>query len=411
MFWPIVCFIVLLFLEGFFSGSEIAIVSIDPKRLRYKADKGMRGAKLALYFLKKPEYFLSITLLGTNICVISNTAFLTAFLLYTLGNRGEIISICLLPPVLLIFGEIIPKTIFRRYANQIAPYLSYGIKGASIILSPLVLIFSNITKLILSISGGSFKKMPFFTREELRFLIQKDEKEIELTPKERSLLTRLFTFTETDVKGAMIPLVEVASISEKATVSEAIELFHRSRYTRIPVYQERVDNIIGIIHSFDFIEPPDLKSSTRAFVRTVPFVPETKPIHKLLKEMQQLRQPLAVVVDEYGGAAGIVTVEDLLEEVMGEIIDEDEERPSFFRKIGDRRFLIKARMEIEQINEQLPFELPLGEYETLSGFILKYLGRIPKTGEKFNYDGLTFIIRKAQPTFIKEVEVIMENDK
>ncbi len=408
MSW-LVIFIVLLLLEGFFSGSEIAIVSIDPKKLKYKADSGVRGAKLALYFLERPEYLLSITLLGTDICVISNTALLTAFLLYTLGSHGEIVSICLLPPVLLIFGEIIPKTLFRRYANQIAPYLSYGIKGASIILSPLVLIFSNITRLILRISGGSFKKMPFFTREELKFLIQKDEKEIELTHKERMLLTRLFTFTETDVKRAMIPLIEVASISDKATVSEAIELFHRYRYTRLAVYHERVDNIIGIIHSFDFIDPPDLKSSIRPFIRSVQFVPETKPVHELLREMQQLRQPLAVVVDEYGGAVGIVTIEDLLEEIMGEIIDEDEKSPVFFRKIGDNRFLIKARMEIEQLNEQLPFKLPLGEYETLNGFILKYLGRIPKTGEGFKYNGLRFIIKKAQPTFIKEVEVIIED--
>ncbi|KPJ67073.1 MAG: hypothetical protein AMJ45_03300 [Syntrophobacter sp. DG_60] len=408
MFWLIIIFLILLILEGFFSGSELAIVSIDLKRLKYEADKGKRGAKLALYFWERPDHCMSIISLGTNLCVISNTAFVTTYLINTLGKSSVILSIFLLPPILLIFGEIIPKDICRRYSNQISPYLAYGLRFFSIVFSPVVFLFSNFTKLICK---GSFKKPSFFTREELKFLIKDDSEGIRLTSKERKLIERLFTFTETDVERAMIPLIEVVSIPEDAKVGAALEIFSRCHYSRLAVYRERVDNIIGIIHSFDFIDINDLNFSIKPFMHPVLFVPETKPVHILLKEMQQKRQALAVVVDEYGGAAGIVTVEDLLEEVMGEIIDEDEERLVFFRKIGDRRFLIKARMEIEQINEQLPFELPLGEYETLSGFILKYLGRIPRTGEKFNYDGLTFIIRKAQPTFIKEVEVIMENDK
>jgi len=398
----VIIFLILLFFEGFFSGSEIAIVSSDPKYIRG------RGAKQVLKYLENPEYFLAITLLGTNLCVVTNTALTTALLLHHFGSMGEIISIFCLPPILLIFGEVTPKIICRRYANYIAPKLAYGLKIVTIFLSPLVFIFANLTKGILKAVGATniMEKLPFFTREELRFLIQKNALEINLSAKEQKILARLFTFTEIDVKSAMIPLVEVVSIADTATVSEAIEIFSQSHHSRLPVYKERVDNIIGIIHYFDFIKV-DSHQSIKNYIKPAYFIPETKPVHLLLKEMQQLKQPLAIVVDEYGGAVGIVSIEDLLEEITGEIRDEYEPTPVFFQKLDKGRYLIKARMEIDEINEKLPFTLPKGDYETLNGFILAHLGRIPKIGEEFRYKHITFIIRKAQPQCVEEVEVVI----
>ncbi len=395
-------FLLLLFLEGFFSGSEIAIISADPKYIQGK------GKEQVLKFLQNPEYLLAVTLVGTNLCVVTNTALTTAFLLKALGNKGELVSIFCLPPILLIFGEVIPKSICRRYADYIAPKLAYSLKIASFFLTPLVFIFARITKTVLSSLGAKdLEKKPFFTKEELRFLIQKDELEINLSPKERNLLNRLFSFTEKEVKKAMIPLVEVVSIPETATIAEAIELFSRYHYSRLPVYRKRVDQIIGIIHFFDILFVKDTQQPIKPYIKPAFFVPETKPVHLLLKEMQQYKQPLAVVVDEYGGAVGIVHIEDVLEEVTGEIMGEDEIAPVFYQKLDRNRYLIKARMEIEAINEQLPFSLPKGDYETLNGFIIDYLGRIPKEGETFCYKNLKFIIRKAQPRRIEEVEVVI----
>ena len=178
----VLVFLLLLFLEGFFSGSEIAIVSADPKFIQGK------GKEQVLKFLQSPEYLLAITLVGTNLCVVTNTALTTAFLLKALGNKGELISIFCLPPILLIFGEVIPKSICRRYADHIAPKLAYGLKIASIFLSPLVFIFARVTKIVLKLLGAkNLEKKPFFTKEELRFLIQKDELEINLSPKERKI--------------------------------------------------------------------------------------------------------------------------------------------------------------------------------------------------------------------------------
>ncbi|AMM41735.1 DNA-binding protein [Candidatus Desulfofervidus auxilii] len=399
----LIIFFTLLLLEGFFSGSEIALVSADLRYLRAK------GAKKALKFLEKPSSLFGITLLGTNLSVIINTALTTSFLIQSLGNWGEILSIVSLPPIFLIFGEIVPKTICRQYANLIAPKSAYGLKIASFLLAPLVLVLSALTNFFLKLAGAKEnQKIAFFTKEELKFLIQKNELEIKLTRKERNFLSRLFTFTEIDVKRVMIPLMEVISISDKATLEEAIGVFNKYLHTRLPVYKERVDHIVGIIHYLDLINLPDLKVSIKPYIKPAFFVPETKPVHQLLKEMQQKKQPLAVVVDEYGGAVGIVTIKDLVEEITGEILGEDERIPEFFQKLEENRYLIKARMEIDDINEMLPFDLPKGDYETLNGFILYHLGRIPKTGEKFRYNNLTFIIRKVHPRGVEEVEVSME---
>ncbi|MDL1965234.1 MAG: hemolysin family protein [Candidatus Desulfofervidus auxilii] len=399
----LIIFFTLLLLEGFFSGSEIALVSADLRYLRAK------GAKKALKFLEKPSSLFGITLLGTNLSVIINTALTTSFLIQSLGNWGEILSIVSLPPIFLIFGEIVPKTICRQYANLIAPKSAYGLKIASFLLAPLVLVLSALTNFFLKLAGAKEnQKIAFFTKEELKFLIQKNELEIKLTQKERNFLSRLFTFTEIDVKRVMIPLMEVISISDKATLEEAIGVFNKYLHTRLPVYKERVDHIVGIIHYLDLINLPDLKVSIKPYIKPAFFVPETKPVHQLLKEMQQKKQPLAVVVDEYGGAVGIVTIKDLVEEITGEILGEDERIPEFFQKLEENRYLIKARMEIDDINEMLPFDLPKGDYETLNGFILYHLGRIPKTGEKFRYNNLTFIIRKVHPRGVEEVEVSME---
>ena len=399
----LIIFFTLLLLEGFFSGSEIALVSADLRYLKAK------GAKKALKFLEKPSSLFGITLLGTNLSVIINTALTTSFLIQSLGNWGEVLSIVSLPPIFLIFGEIVPKTICRQYANLIAPKSAYGLKIASFLLAPLVLVLSALTNFFLKLAGAKEnQKIAFFTKEELKFLIQKNELEIKLTRKERNFLSRLFTFTEIDVKRVMIPLMEVISISDKATLEEAIGVFNKYLHTRLPVYKERVDHIVGIIHYLDLINLPDLKVSIKPYIKPAFFVPETKPVHQLLKEMQQKKQPLAVVVDEYGGAVGIVTIKDLVEEITGEILGEDERIPEFFQKLEENRYLIKARMEIDDINEMLPFDLPKGDYETLNGFILYHLGRIPKTGEKFRYNNLTFIIRKVHPRGVEEVEVSME---
>ena len=399
----LIIFFTLLLLEGFFSGSEIALVSADLRYLRAK------GAKKALKFLEKPSSLFGITLLGTNLSVIINTALTTSFLIQSLGNWGEILSIVSLPPIFLIFGEIVPKTICRQYANLIAPKSAYGLKIASFLLAPLALVLSALTNFFLKLAGAKEnQKIAFFTKEELKFLIQKNELEIKLTRKERNFLSRLFTFTEIDVKRVMIPLMEVISISDKATLEEAIGVFNKYLHTRLPVYKDRVDHIVGIIHYLDLINLPDLKVSIKPYIKPAFFVPETKPVHQLLKEMQQKKQPLAVVVDEYGGAVGIVTIKDLVEEITGEILGEDERIPEFFQKLEENRYLIKARMEIDDINEMLPFDLPKGDYETLNGFILYHLGRIPKTGEKFRYNNLTFIIRKVHPRGVEEVEVSME---
>jgi CBS domain containing-hemolysin-like protein len=203
----------------------------------------------------------------------------------------------------------------------------------------------------------------------------------------------------------MIPLVEVEAIEDTATAKEVIAIISKKGYSRLPVYHERIDNIIGIINSFDLLDVPYNGQSISPFIRTVPYAPESKPIDELLIEMQKKRKHLTIVVDEYGGTVGIITIEDILEEIVGEIKDEYDADQRLYRKIGWNKYLISARMEVDQIFELLPLSLPEGDFETLGGFLLEKFGHIPKPGEILKHQNLTFTIVSADERSIGEVRV------
>lgn len=370
------------------------------------AAEGHKGSALALTLLNKPTWFFSITLLGTNLAIAANTILTTAWIIGEWKYGGEWLSALLMPPFILILGEIIPKMVFQQHAQRLAPKLAYGIVTASYVFFPAVWIFSYFSR---GLTGNPQKSQPnFVTREELKLILRMDEEEVELDKAERKLIRKMFSFTETIVSRVMIPLIKVSALPEETLLRDAVITFQRSGYGRLPIYRKRVDKIIGILNAFDLIGDVDENQPVSNIMRSPCYVPETKPVAKLLVDMQKEGETMAVVVDEYGGAIGIVTVEDLLEEIMGEMADEfDQEMPPF-AKLGPRRFLLKGRMEISHINEQLRLELPKGDYETVAGFILKELGFIPKEGFTFSYGNLQFFIRKADPRTIEEIEITIK---
>jgi len=209
----------------------------------------------------------------------------------------------------------------------------------------------------------------------------------------------------------MIPLVDVAAIGEDYQITKALEVFHNTRHSRIPVFKDRIDNIIGLVNAFDLIGEVHKIDTIKPFVRRIYFVPETKYVYQLLIELQRKRIHMAAVVDEYGGAVGIVTLEDLLEEIVGEIKDEFDREEPYYVKTAEGRYLVSARMEVGALYETLHIRLPEGDYETLGGFILQELGYIPKVGEIVRYRNLTFIVKKASEHNIKEVEIVVESIK
>jgi putative hemolysin len=404
-----VIFLPLLLLEGFFAAAEIALVSASRRRLRHRAEEGHRGAKLALQLLAQPEYFLATTLLGAYLAAAANTVLMTAFFLGVLGPRGEYLAMVLLPPLLLVLAEITPKSIGRQQAAFLVERLALPLWVASWVIYPVTWIFAGVSRGVLFLTGArKTSHLPFITREDLRLVVTKIGPEMDLESLERVFIHRILRFSLRLVKEVMVPLVRVAAIPDSLSVAQALEEFRTTRFARLPVYHRRIDALVGVLHSFDLLGEVDQGRSIKPFVRPVHYVPEIKKVDRLLAEMQRRGIHLAVVVDEYGGAVGIVTIEDLLEEIVGEITDEFDQEITPFRKLGEGHYLVNGRLEIEALNEALHLNLPPGPYETLAGFLISLLGDLPRAGDTMQYQNLRFIVRQAEARVIKEVELFVD---
>lgn len=399
-----------ILLEAFFSGSEMALVAANDKRLKLAADEGSRGARQALRLLEEPEWLFSTTQVGVNICSVTNSVLTTVLLLRLLGPGHEWLAVLILGPLLLLFGQLLPKNVFRQRATLLAPRVAAPLLAARALFWPLVALGAALSSRAQAWAGVAERRSPFVTREEFRLLLQEDVAgavggpAVELRAVEKQLIVKMFSFTETTVWEAMVPLIEVSAVPEEATVAQALEVFRARPFSRLPVYRERIDNVVGVLNSFDLLGAAPEESIAR-FRRPAYFVPETKRIDELLVEMQRRRLHLAVVVDEYGGAVGIVTVEDLLEEIMGEIRDEFEPEERRLVRLGEGRYLASARIEIDELNERLNLNLPKDDYETLGGLILYRLGRIPTPGQTLREGGLIMTVHSATERAIKDVEL------
>ncbi len=403
----ILIFLCLLF-EAFFSGSEIAIVAADKIRLRHLARKGSGTAQLISNALKRPERLLGTTLIGTNLSVVTSTTIATSLLVRKFGESGVLYTALIMTPLLLFLGEVIPKNLFQQRADSVSLKVIRPLWLFFYLFYPLIYLLSQFAGLLSRAIGGSSEGIPFVTKEELKSVLKIRDKGSDLKVSEKSMIHRIFSFSETTVKEVMIPLIEVVAITEEATVADAIEKIAQKGYSRLPIYRSRIDEIVGILNSFDLLGATQREKSIQPFIREVLFVPETKAVDELLFQLQREGKSMAIVVDEYGGAVGIVTIEDILEEIVGEIEDEYDDEEWLYRELGEGRYLFKTRMEIDQINEKLPFRLPEGDYETLAGFIITRLGRIPREGEVIKYKNLTLTIKKAADRSVLEVEIRVE---
>ena len=406
----------LLLLEGFFSGSEIALLSADKLSLKKKAKHGSKGAHRALELAGHPERILSTTLLMTSLCVVSISALIALYMIQEF-THGELIAVALSSPLIVIFGELIPKTIYQRHATELAPWVARPVHWTFFGLYPLTRLLSlythRLSKIIAPIEeliGGKRKT----TREDLRSLLSYNKRESEIKPSEKKMIKRILDFKDSEAKHALIPLVRVEAIEESATVLEALERFEEHRHSRMPVYAERVDNIIGVLETMDLLSATDLQQPIRHYISSAQYVAETQALDDLLLQMRTDDNELVVVVDEHGGAVGILTFEDIVEEIVGEINDEYDTDFTLFKEASKTSWLVQTRMELQQVNEQLHLELPEGEYETLSGFLLQQFGRIPETKDELYFHTpageLRFTIRKATERHIETVliEILSE---
>jgi CBS domain containing-hemolysin-like protein len=411
LFLLITVLVICLLLEGFFSGSEIAIVSADKQKLALDAEGGSARAQAALYLVRRPALFFSTTLLGTNLCTISATVVTTFFILDRFGESYTPFAI-LYWPFTLTFGEIVPKSVYQHNADRIVRRVAPVLLAVSYALYPAVWIFSQLTEMLLGKvrkRGGSEQPI---SRGELEIMLEVGEPEkSDVRTVERTMISRVFELADTKVRQIMTPLVDVVSVPVNASRADAFEVLEESEFSRVPVVvPEEPFNVVGVLAGMDllFSEPG---KSVRELMRKAYFVPEEMPLDELLIAMKRGGQGIAIAVDEYGGATGIVTVEDLLEEVVGEIRDEHDETPLLFSRVGRHRYVMNGRLEIEDANEKLKLSIPEGPYQTVAGYVMHVLGHIPKQGEMFRVGKHTYRVVRATDRAVLEVEVVRAADK
>lgn len=389
--------VVVLALQGFFSGSEMALVSANRAKLEHQANEGSRGAGLALSMLKHEDQLLGTCLIGTNLSLITGATVVSALVLARGGP--EWLAAVIFAPIALLFGEAVPKTVYQHHATMIAPVIAWPLRAAQLVFTPLLWIVGLWASLLRRLVGRDMHP----SREELMMLLDADQG-TDIDPRERSIIRRVLEMNDMDVEEAMTPLVEVEAVATTCTVADATAAVLRSGYSRILVYEDRIDNIIGAVGHLDLLYAEPNHGITD-LIRSVPYVPETKSAQDLLQEMRSSQAHLSVVVDEYGGAVGIVTQEDLLEELVGEIQDErDSDEPSI-RKLSDREWRVPGRVELHEVRHVIGIDLPEGDYETVAGLILQETGRIPNPGEIVRIGELSFLIEQGSERAIQQVRL------
>jgi CBS domain containing-hemolysin-like protein len=394
-------------LEAFFSGTELGMVSINRIRVRQKADEGISSAKAILKMLDDPERLFTTTSLGTNLAMVSTTAVFTAYVVTHVGEMGDLLATVLIFPLIFFGGEILPKLIFQHRADTLMPIMVRPLNLASKMLSPLVLFFSSLSKFFThNIMGFDKQEASTFSRDQIREVLSLDSQTVDLGVTERKMIHRIFNFGEINVEQCMVPLVHTMAIHDNANMEEVHDIANTSGYSRLPVFHERMYNLIGILNTFDLIDKPVDNSPITELIRPAYYVPPNKKIDDLLKELQQGGLHMAVVVDEYGGCIGIITIEDLLEKIVGEIEDEYDKPEKLFESYADGGYLIDGDMEIEVINETLNLSLPKGDYDTLGGLIIDKLEKIPSVGAQVTVDDYRLTVKEASKRQIQSVIVL-----
>ena len=394
-------------MEAFFSGSEIGMIAINRIKMKQKADEGNTSAERVLNLLNTPEKLFATTSLGTNLAVVSSTSIFTAYMVTRMGSQGELLAMIILSPIILFGGEIVPKMILQNRADTIMPFFIWPLEMSLRILSPIIIFFTSISSFITNkLFRLSQENKKTFSRDQILQVLSLDSQTIELDVTERTMIHKIFNFGDITVDQCMVPLVQLTAIRDDSTLEEAHQLAVDTGFSRFPVFHERMHNIIGVLNTFDLLNQPIEKSPLTHLVRPAHYIPSNKKIDDLLKELQKRGLHMGVIVDEYGGCIGLTTVEDLLEEIVGEIEDEYDKPEQKFQPYPGGGFIIDGEMEIDAINETIKLNLPTGDYETLAGLILDRLETIPLAGEQLILDDIRLTVKETSRRKIQSVIAI-----
>ncbi len=390
----------------FFSAAEMAFIAANRPRLRHLAEQGSATAAAYLEAFRHPERVLSTAMMGVTVAHIVAASAATWSLLPTLGGLAPVVVTLVLTPVMLVFGEIIPKAVARAWATSLILRLYRPLIWTSVVLMPFVAFANLVVGLTLRLYGvRQADTRAFVSREELKALLQMEPGEAEVTTQEAELIDNIFDLGDTTVREVMVPLVEVAMLPDSASPQDAIALIQERGFSRLPIYRQRETNIVGIVAAMDLLSRGAEAATLDELKRPPYYVPETKRIDDLLREMQRSRAHMAVVVDEYGGSTGVVTLEDILEQIVGEIHDEHERAPASAERLPDGSYRVAARTNIDELNEAFDWTLPKQDYETVAGLVLATLGRVPRAGEMFQIPGYTLTVLEADTRRVTAVKI------
>jgi putative hemolysin len=386
----IFCF---LLLAAFYAGTETAYTSFDRILLEVWLRSKRLTSGVVKFFTEHPERFLATTLIGSN---LASVTYATVFaLLATKHGLTPFWVIVIAPFLILLFGEIFPKAIFFGLANLAVRLTALPLAASFVVFFPIFTLVRLVSRAV--VPRGETRQVRkaghrFYEAEELQLLLLEAHKLGIVGPEEGTFLSRFFVLRDRKVREVMTPRTQVAAISKDDEVSKARRVFIESGHTKLPVYDGDLDHIVGYVSARDFLGPVE---NLAEVLHPIEFVPESKQVRELLNEFRADRRHIAVVVDEYGGNDGIVTLEDILEELLGPVEDEFDKAGPICRRIGADRFLVSGRAEIESVKAITGIEFPSGNYSTLSGFILTVLGRIPESGDEFVQERYRYRILKA----------------
>lgn len=397
--------------ESFFAAAELSIVSVNSIRLEEQARQEGGGhtgpAGRALWFKRHPDRLFATTLLGTNFSTVTGSTVASLTMMKISPEHGEWYALLMMSPLVLIGAEILPKTYAQANATTVAPKLSRPLLVVHWCLAAPIWLLSSYARWLSARVGQTGAPRSMISRDELMLLMEQEDPHSEIEEGEREMIARIMTFGGLNARAVMIPLVEVCAISMGSSIRDAAALMVTEGYSRLPVYRDRIDDVVGVLHHTDLLRADDGDQPVETIMRPPHFVPETQELDDILIILQRSAASLATVVDEFGGAVGILTLEDLLEEIVGEIHDEYDHGDRIWRPMSEGVYLVQARAPVARLNEELGLDLPEHEdYETLAGYMLAQLKRIPLRGEAtLTEAGARLEVYRVTPRAIEEIKI------
>ncbi len=406
----IIVLIILIALSAFFSASETALISLSKIRLRRMVDDEVKNANLISKLLENPSNLLGAILIGNNMANIGASALATSLAIDFWGpSKGVVISTISMTLLILIFAEVTPKSLASQFSEQTSIKISRPMCLITKILWPLTFTLTLVTNTLVRLLGGKkIGTQPLITEDELKTIVNVSHEEGLLEGDERQMIYNVFEFGDSQAKDVMTPRTNMVAVSVDSTYDELVTVFKEENFSRTPVYDHDIDDIIGILHVKDLIFYVNDKGSfnLRDLIRPVFYTYEYKPTSLLFDEMRLTRSPVAIILDEYGGTAGIVTTEDLVEEIVGEIRDEYDEEHEDIEVIKEDEYLVEGSMKIDLLNDMIGTNIESEDFDSIGGFIIGILDRFPDEDEVIEYNNIKFVVEKIEKNRIEKMRIL-----